>query len=175
MRAGWSLVDIDVTDESEQMPPPGEVERLLAAASIALGASDASSLARVSARMYSWARAIPGAVTACAHEGGLVGFGYGYTWRWDAMSDAWALRLRDQLGVASMQLDNTFAVVLLVVAPHQRRAGLGARLLTGLADRADERRAWLQADAGSPLHATCMSLGWHALDPVADPVIMLGG
>jgi len=169
-------VNIEVTDESEQMPPPGEVERLLAAASTRLGASDAATLARASARMYSWARAIPGAVTACAHEAdGLVGFGYGYTWRWDAMSDAWALRLRDHLGAASGQLDNTFAVVLLVVAPHQRRAGLGARLLTGLADHADEGRAWLQADAGSPLHATCMSLGWHALDPVADPVIMLGG
>jgi GNAT superfamily N-acetyltransferase len=165
---------VDVTDESEQMPPPGEVERLLAAASTRLGASDAATLARASARMYSWARAIPGAVTASAHEADvLVGFGYGYTWQWDAMGDAWALRLRDQLGAAAAHLDHTFAVVLLVVAPDHRRGGLGARLLAGMADHADEGRAWLQTDPGSPLHATCLSLGWHGLPDVADSVIML--
>jgi GNAT superfamily N-acetyltransferase len=155
------------------MPPPAEVERLLARASGPLGA-EAATLARASARMYSWARAIPGAVTACAHDKNeLAGFGYGYSWQWEAMTDAWALRLRDELGADAARLADTFAVVLLVVAPEQRRAGLGARLLAGLARHADERLAWLQADAGSPLHATCASLGWQPLDSDADPMILL--
>lgn len=167
-------MDIELTDESEQMPPPVEVEHLLAVASTGLGASDAATLARASARMYSWARAIPGAVTASAHhDGRLVGFGYGYSWQWDAMNDAWALRLRDELGSQHARLADTFAVVLLVVEPQQRRAGLGARLLGGLAEHADERLAWFQADAGSPLHATCVSLGWRPLDPAADPLLLL--
>jgi GNAT superfamily N-acetyltransferase len=167
------VVDVELTDESEQMPPPAEVERLLARASGPLGA-EAATLARASARMYSWARAIPGAVTASAHDDGrLVGFGYGYSWQWEAMTDAWALRLRDELGPDAPRLADTFAVVLLVVDPEHRRTGLGTRLLAGLARHADERLAWLQADAGSPLHATCTSLGWRALDDDADPVILL--
>ena len=54
----------EVTADPEQMPSPIEVERLLAAASSRLGRSEAATLAQASARMYSWARAIPGAVTA---------------------------------------------------------------------------------------------------------------
>lgn len=167
-------MDVELTDEPEQMPPPADVERLLADAATGLGRSDAAALARASARMYSWARAIPGAVTVSArNDGRLVGFGYGYTWQWEAMTDAWALRLCDELGPTAGRLGDTFAVVLLVVAPEQRRVGLGARLLAGLARHADERMAWLQADAGSPLHATCTSLGWQPLDPDADPLILL--
>lgn len=167
-------MNVELTDEPEQMPPPAEAEQLLAAASTGLGANDAATLARASARMYSWARAIPGAVTAGAHHRDrLVGFGYGYSWHWDTMTDAWALRLRDELGTQAARLADTFAVVLLVVAPEHRRAGLGARLLDGLATHTDERLAWVQADAGSPLHAMCLSLGWQPLDADADPVILL--
>lgn len=167
-------MQLELTAESEQMPPPADVERLLARASEPLGAGEAAMLARTSARMYSWARAIPGSVTACAHrDGELDGFGYGYSWRWDTMADVWALRLRDELGARARRLDDTFAVVLLVVAPPQRRAGLGGALLTALARHADERVAWLQTGATSPLRAVSGSLGWRPLDAGADPVVML--
>ena len=61
-------MDVEVTTEPEQMPPPADVEALLAAASVRLGPSDAAELAQASARMYSWARAIPGAATVSAHD-----------------------------------------------------------------------------------------------------------
>ncbi|MGH8862919.1 MAG: hypothetical protein ACRDVG_17065 [Jatrophihabitantaceae bacterium] len=168
-------MDVEVTTEPEQMPAPAEVEALLAAASSRLGPSDAATLAQASARMYSWARAIPGAATASAHDrGALVGFGYGYSWDWTSMTDAWSLRLRDQLGPRADALDESFSIVLLVVAPEVRRHGVGAGLLTGLAGQADEALTWLQAAAGSPTHALCATLGWRPLDGSADPLILLG-
>jgi GNAT superfamily N-acetyltransferase len=165
---------LEITDDPEQMPSPIDVEQLLAAASSRLGPSDAATLAQASARMYSWARAIPGAATASAHAGGeLVGFGYGYSWDWTAMTDAWSLRLRDRLGGSAGVLDDSFSVVLLVIAPDHRRGGLGGQLLSGLAKQADEALTWLQTGAGSELHALCGALGWRALVPDADPVVML--
>jgi GNAT superfamily N-acetyltransferase len=169
-------VNIEATAEPEQMPPPADVERLLAFASSRLGASDAATLAQASARMYSWARAIPGAVTvSCRDRSDLVGFGYGYSWDWTTMTDAWSLRLRDELGESAPVLDDSFSVVLLVVAPDHRRSGLGARLLSTLADQSDEHLTWLQVEARSALRGVCESLGWHALDADADPLIMLSG
>ncbi len=167
---------VEVTAEPEQMPPPADVERLLALASSRLGASDAAILAQASARMYSWARAIPGAATVSAHDANvLVGFGYGYSWDWTTMTDAWSLRLRDELGESAAVLDDSFSVVLLVVAPDHRRTGLGARLLSTLADQSDEHVTWLQVEARSALRSVCESLGWHALDADGDPLIMLSG
>ena len=163
-----------VTDDPEQMPSPIDVERLLSAASRRLGASEAATLAQASARMYSWARAIPGAATASAHDGAaLVGFGYGYSWDWTAMVDAWSLRLRDRLGGSADLLDASFSVVLLVIAPDHRRSGLGGRLLSGLAGQADEALTWLQTGADSDLHALCAALGWQPLVPDVDPLVML--
>src|SRR5690348_10728059 len=134
-QAGHVPVHLEITDDPEQMPSPIDVEQLLAAASSRLGPSDAATLAQASARMYSWARAIPGAATASAREGAeLVGFGYGYSWDWTSMTDAWSLRLRDRLAGSAGVLDDSFSVVLLVVAPDHRRSGLGARLLAGLAE-----------------------------------------
>src|SRR5690349_20200881 len=138
------------------MPSPIDVEQLLSAASSRLGASEAATLAQASARMYSWARAIPGAATASATDGAeLVGFGYGYSWDWTAMTDPWSARLRDRLAAAAAVLDDSFSVVLLVVAPGHRRTGLGAQLLRGLAEQADETVTWLQTGANSELHALC--------------------
>ncbi len=168
-------MDVETTAESEQMPSPAEVERLLAGASSRLG-PEAVTLAQASARMYSWARAIPGAMTVSAHDDNeLVGFGYGYSWDWTSMTDAWSVRLRDDLATDAEALDDSFSVVLLVVAPGHRRGGLGARLLTTLADRSDEQLTWVQVGAESALHALCHSLGWRPLDCAADPVIMLSG
>jgi GNAT superfamily N-acetyltransferase len=167
-------VDVEVSAEPEQMPPPVEVERLLAAASAGLGPGEAAMLASASARMYSWARAIPGAATASIHsDGELLGFGYGYSWHWDAMTDAWSLRLADQLGSSAAELDGSFSVVLLVVAPAARRLRLGSRLLTALREQADEPVAWLQTAAASATRALCESAGWQPLDPAADPMILL--
>jgi GNAT superfamily N-acetyltransferase len=167
-------LSIEVTAEPEQMPAPADVETLLALASSRLGPSDAASLAQASARMYSWARSIPGAATAAAHDGAtLVGFGYGYSWDWSAMTDAWSLRLADQLGPAAAALDHSFSIVLLVVAPAARRRQLGARLLAALHQQADEPVTWLQTAADSPTRALCAAAGWRALDEHADPVIML--
>jgi GNAT superfamily N-acetyltransferase len=167
-------VHLEITDDPEQMPSPIDVEQLLAAASSRLGPSDAATLAQASARMYSWARAIPGAATASARDGGeLVGFGYGYSWDWTSMTDAWSLRLRDRLAGSAGVLDDSFSVVLLVVAPDHRRSGLGARLLAGLAEQADEALTWLQTGADSELHALCAALGWGTLVPDTDPVVML--
>lgn len=165
---------IDVTTDPEQMPAPSEVETLLAAASAPLGASDAATLAQASARMYSWARAIPGAATASAHDGDtLVAFGYGYSWDWAAMNDAWSKRLIDRLGPDAARLADSFSVVLLVVAPAARRGHLGSRLLAALVEQAEEPVTWLQTAADSPTRALCASAGWSALDAAADPVIML--
>lgn len=165
--------DVQVTDEPEQMPAPVQVERLLAAASRPLGPGDAAMLAQASARLYSWARAIPGAATASAHRGDeLVGFGYGYSWDWTTMTDTWSLRLRDQLGASAAALDDSFSVVLLVVAPAHRRTGLGGRLLTALSVQADEPVSWLQTAPGSAVHGLCSALGWRALDPEAEPLIL---
>ena len=91
------------------------------------------------------------------------------------MTDAWSLRLRDQLGESAAVLDDSFSVVLLVVAPDHRRSGLGARLLSTLADQSDEHLTWLQIEADRRCAALCESLGWHALDADADPLIMLSG
>jgi GNAT superfamily N-acetyltransferase len=166
---------VEITADPEQMPAPAQVEQLLADASSRLGPSEAATLAQASARMYSWARAIPGAATASAAEGdNLVGFGYGYSWDWTSMNDAWSVRLRDRLGTSAPALDESFSVVLLVVAPGHRGSGLGAELLTGLATQADEPLTWLQTGADAPLRALCDALGWRPLDPRADPVIMLG-
>jgi GNAT superfamily N-acetyltransferase len=166
---------VEITADPEQMPAPAQVERLLADASSRLGPSEAATLAQASARMYSWARAIPGAATASAQEGDeLVGFGYGYSWDWTTMTDAWSLRLRDRLGGSAAALDESFSVVLLVVAPGHRGSGLGGELLAGLATQADEPLTWLQTGADAPLRALCDALGWRPLDPHADPVIMLG-
>jgi len=163
-----------VTDDPEQMPSPIDVERLLSAASRRLGASEAATLAQASARMYSWARAIPGAATASATDGSeLVGFGYGYSWDWTSMTDPWSTRLRDRLAGAAGALDNSFSVVLLVVAPDHRRAGLGAALLRGLAAQADETVTWLQAGADSDLNTLCRALGWEPLIPDDDPVVLV--
>jgi GNAT superfamily N-acetyltransferase len=170
-----TTVDVDVTTEPEQMPAPAEVEALLAAASSRLGPSDAAALAQASARMYSWARAIPGAATASVHDGDrLVGFGYGYSWDWASMTDAWSVRLADQLGESAVALADSFSIVLLVVAPDTRRQHLGARLLDALDQQADEPVTWLQTAADSPTRALCEAAGWHVLDDRADPVIMLG-
>lgn len=169
-------MDIELTDDPELMPAPADVEQLLAAASSRLGRSEAATLAQASARMYSWARSIPGAATACAHgDGELVGFGYGYSWDWTSMTDAWSRRLHDTLAADAGRLEDSFAIVLLVVAPSARRGGLGARLLAGLAEHADEHVAWLQTGTDSALRSLCDSLGWHPLDADADPVIMLSG
>jgi GNAT superfamily N-acetyltransferase len=166
---------IDVTHEPEQMPAPAEVERLLAVASSRLGPGEAAMLARASARMYSWARSIPGAATVSAHDGGeLVGFGYGYSWNWAAMTDAWSVRLRDELGASAAIIDDSFAVVLLVVAPQHRRGGLGGALLSSLSSQADEALTWLQTDADSPLRALCAALDWRVLE-VASDLIMISG
>ena len=165
---------LEITDDPEQMPSPIEVEQLLSAASSRLGPSDAAALAQASARMYSWARSIPGAATASAHdEVGLVGFGYGYSWDWTSMTDAWSLRLRDRLGASASALDDSFSIVLLVVAPGHRRSGLGGRLLAGLAAQADETPTWLQTGAASDLRALCAALGWRTLVAGTDPVVML--
>jgi ribosomal protein S18 acetylase RimI-like enzyme len=167
-------MDVEVTTDSEQMPPPAEVETLLAAASAQLGPSDAAALAQASARMYSWARAIPGAATASVHDDGeVVGFGYGYSWDWTTMTDAWSLRLHDQLGETAALIDDSFSIVLLVVHPRCRRRQLGARLLNALQAQADEPITWLQSAADSPTHALCAASGWQALDPAADPVLMV--
>jgi GNAT superfamily N-acetyltransferase len=156
------------------MPSPAEVEVLLAAASAQLGPSDAAALAQASARMYSWARAIPGAATASVHDAGaLVGFGYGYSWDWTAMTDAWSRRLHDSLGEAASEIDDSFSIVLLVVHPHRRRHSLGARLLNALQAQADESVSWLQAAADSPMRALCEASGWRPLDATADPVVMV--
>jgi GNAT superfamily N-acetyltransferase len=169
-------VPIELTDEPEQMPPPAEVEALLAAASSRLGADEAAILAQASARMYSWARSIPGALTAATHDHGeLVGFGYGYSWDWTTMTDPWSLRLRDRLGRSASVLDESFSVVLLVVAPDHRRGGMGAQLLKGLAEQADEPCTWLQTGAASPMRRLCEAVGWQPLDAAADPVVMLSG
>lgn len=163
-----------VTVDPEQMPSPIDVEQLLLAASRRLGASDAATLAQASARMYSWARAIPGAATASATDGPeLVGFGYGYSWDWTSMTDPWSTRLRDRLAGAAAALDDSFSVVLLVVAPDHRRTGLGAALLRDLAAQADEAVTWLQTGAGSDLHALCRALGWQPLVPADDPVVLV--
>lgn len=174
MNDSLTIVDVEVTAEPEQMPAPAEVESLLAAASARLGPSDAAALAQASARMYSWARAIPGAATASVHhDATLVGFGYGYSWDWTSMIDAWSLRLADQLGPAGDVLGHSFSIVLLVVAPHVRRQQLGARLLTALDQQAEEPVTWLQTAADSPTRALCAAAGWHALDDSTDPVIMM--
>jgi GNAT superfamily N-acetyltransferase len=174
MHDSLTNMDVEVTAEPEQMPAPSEVEALLAAASARLGPSDAAALAQASARMYSWARAIPGAATASVHDDDrLVGFGYGYSWDWTSMSDAWSVRLADRLGAAAAALNNSFSVVLLVVAPDARRQHLGARLLMALDQQADEPVTWLQTAADSPTRALCESAGWLVLDDRADPVIML--
>jgi hypothetical protein len=156
------------------MPTPSEVEALLAAASMRLGPSDAAALAQASARMYSWARAIPGAATATVHDAGrLIGFGYGYSWDWSAMTDAWSVRLADQLGQSAVALADSFSIVLLVVTPDARRQHLGAQLLDALDQQADEPVTWLQTAADSPTRALCEAAGWNVLDDRADPVIML--
>ncbi len=118
--------------------------------------------------MYSWARSIPGAATVSAHQDGeLVGFGYGYSWDWAAMTDAWSERLCDQLGASAVILDDSFAVVLLVVAPDHRRCGLGGALLSALTSKADEPLTWLLTEADSSLRRLCDALGWRALDAAA--------
>ena len=166
-------MDVEVTTDPEQMPPPAEVETLLAAASAPLGRSDASILAQASARMYSWARAIPGAATATVHDASeLVGFGYGYSWDWTTMTDAWSRHLHDTLGALAASIDESFSVVLLVVHPRHRRHQLGARLLNALQAQADEPVTWLQTAADSPLRALCAAAGWQPLDDTADPVLM---
>jgi GNAT superfamily N-acetyltransferase len=163
-----------VTDDPEQMPSPIDVERLLCAASSRLGASEAATLAQASARMYAWARAIPGAAAASATDGPeLVGFGYGYSWDWTSMTDPWSMRLHDRLAGAAAALDDSFSVVLLVVAPDHRRSGLGAQLLRDLAAQADETVTWLQTGSDSDLHALCSALGWQALVPGDDPVVLV--
>ena len=167
-------MDVEVTTEPEQMPPPAEVEALLAAASVRLGPSDAAELAQASARMYSWARAIPGAATVSAHDQGrLVGFGYGYSWDWTAMTDAWSQRLHDRLADLAGEIDESFSIVLLVVHPEARRHHLGAALLGSLLAQADEPVTWLQTAADSPTRALCAWAGWQPLDEHADPVIMV--
>jgi GNAT superfamily N-acetyltransferase len=168
-------MDVEVTAEPEQMPAPMAVEHLLAAAAGGLGPGEAAALAAASARMYSWARAIPGAATVAAHEAGeLVGFGYGYSWDWASLTDAWSLRLRDDLGPLAAALDDSFSVVLVVVDPSARRHGLGATLLRHLAEQADEPATWLQTVTGSGTAQLCGALGWQALDDPVDPLIMLG-
>jgi ribosomal protein S18 acetylase RimI-like enzyme len=167
-------MDVEVTTDPEQMPPPAEVEVLLAAASAQLGPSDAAALAQASARMYSWARAIPGAATASVHDDGeLVGFGYGYSWDWTTMTDAWSSQLQDSLGDAAALIDDSFSIVLLVVHPRCRRRHLGARLLNALQAQADEPITWLPTAADSPTRALCATVGWQPLDPAADPVLMV--
>lgn len=165
---------IEATGEPEQMPPPSAVERLLAAAASRLGRSESATVAQASARMYSWARAIPGAATASAYDGAeLAGFGYGYSWDWTSMTDAWSLRLRDRVGTHATVLDDSFSVVLFVVDPEHRRTGLGARLLSSLAAQADESVTWLQTGANSELHALCRALGWQPLVPGEDPAVLV--
>jgi GNAT superfamily N-acetyltransferase len=167
-------VDVEVTTEPEQMPPPAEVEALLAAATEPLGPSEAAALAQASARMYSWARAVPGAATASVHEkGDLLGFGYGYSWDWESMTDPWSVQLRDGLEARADELDDSFSIVLLVVHPRSRRHHLGARLLSALQAQADEPITWLQTAADSATRAMCAASGWQALDPGADPVVMV--
>lgn len=166
-------MDVEVTTDPEQMPAPAEVESLLAAASAQLGHSDAAALAQASARMYSWARAIPGAATASVHDDRLIGFGYGYSWDWATMTDAWSLRLHDELGESAERIDDSFSIVLLVVHPKHRRQHLGTRLLSALQAQADESVTWLQTAADAPLRTLCEAHGWRPVDENADPVLLV--
>jgi len=163
-------MDLEVTTDPEQMPPPAAVARVYAAAAAATSLSTDPSLARAFAALYSWARTLPGAASVTARNGDeVVGFGYGYSWDWDAMTDPWSRELRERLGAAASEIDESFSVVLLAVVPDAQRQGLGRKLLNALVDQADENVAWLQAPAGdSPARRLYETSGWTELGPGPD-------
>ena len=163
-------MDLEVTTDPEQMPPPAAVARVYAAAAATAPLSSDPSMARAFAALYSWARALPGAASVTARDGAeLVGFGYGYSWDWDSMTDPWSHELRERLGAAAAAMDESFSVVLLAVVPQAQRKGLGRKLLNALVDQADEDVAWLQAPVGdSPARRLYESAGWTELGPGPD-------
>lgn len=160
-------MDLEVTTDPEQMPPPGVVARVYAAAAAATPLSSDPSLARAFAALYAWARTLPGAASVTARDREAVaGFGFGYSWDWDAMTDPWARELRDRLGTAASEINVSFSVVLLAVIPEAQRQGLGRKLLNALVDQADEDIAWLQAPTGdSPARRLYETSGWTELGP----------
>jgi GNAT superfamily N-acetyltransferase len=163
-------MDLEVTTDPEQMPPPAAVARVYAAAAAAGPLSSDPSMARAFAALYSWARTLPGAASVTAREGSeLVGFGYGYSWDWDSMIDPWSRELHERLGAAADEIDESFSVVLLAVVPDAQRRGLGRKLLNALVDQADEDVAWLQAPVGdSPARRLYERSGWTELGPGPD-------
>lgn len=163
-------MDLEVTTDPEQMPPPDVVARVYASAVAATSLGSDPSVARAFAALYAWARALPGAASVTARDGeAIVGFGYGYSWDWDAMTDPWSRELRVRLGAAANEIDESFSVVLLAVAPEAQRKGLGRKLLNALVDQADENVAWLQAPSGdSPARRLYETSGWTELGPGPD-------
>ena len=163
-------MDLEVTTDPEQMPPPAAVARVYAAAAATAPLSSDPSMVRAFAALYAWARALPGAASVTARDGAeLVGFGYGYSWDWDSMTDSWSHELRERLGAAAATIEESFSVVLLAVVPQAQRKGLGRKLLNALVDQADEDVAWLQAPVGdSPARRLYESAGWTELGPGPD-------
>jgi GNAT superfamily N-acetyltransferase len=100
-------------------------------------------------------------VAAARERGGLIGFAYGHRWLWKLQRDPWECQLFDRLGHRAAELEDSFAVYLLAVAPSRQRTGLGRRLLRSLVQLAGCQRAWLLTrDDATPAMALYVSGGW---------------
>jgi ribosomal protein S18 acetylase RimI-like enzyme len=161
---------VEATTDPEQMPAPAAVARLYETAATAAPLTTDPSVARGHATLYGWARVLPGTAAASLHDGEeMVGFGFGYSWDWGLMNDAWSVGLRAKLGRTSGLLDRSFSLVLLTVAPNARGRGLGRGLLDALLSQVDEPVAWLlTADADSPARRLYEGAGWTPVGPGPD-------
>lgn len=160
-------VVLSVATDASSTPEADEVERLYAAAAAQPPLNEPAEVAKMFADLYRQARnaTLETLVVVTARHGNhLIGLAYGHGWKWGHATDAWSQQLRDRLGDRADALEDSFAVQLLVVAPHAGGNRLGRRLLQTLIDHSGHAVAWLQTtDLDTPARRLYTHTGWTPL------------
>lgn len=155
-------IPVITTCGEDGSPAPVEVERLYGAAFSSPPLCEGPEFGDHNARLYGSLRHRPDLIVATARErGDLIGFAYGHRWMWKVQRDPWECQLFARLGGRAGEIEDSFAVYLLAVAPNRQRTGLGRRLLHSLVQMAGCQRAWLLTrDEATPAMALYVSEGW---------------
>ncbi len=145
-------------------PSSEEINALYGKASAVPPLLEPTSVAATYAWVYESSLTRDDLITASIRvDGRLIGFAYGHAWTWAEQDDAWALELEERLGAASILLERTFALCLLVVHPAYQQRGLGRTLITSILDKVPER-AWLVTrDEDTPARRLYERTGWRPI------------
>lgn len=161
------------------LPSAKSVERLYAAASAAPPLSEPPSVAALFANVYeSSLQAHQIRAVIAQEDNALRGLAYGHPWQWSQHAYPWAFQLKERLGRAAQQLEDSFALNLLAKHPSAPR-GLGTQVLDCWLRGLDDQLIWLvTTDVDSPARRLYRSRGFeeigHGPDaPNGEPALVM--